>query len=635
MRCGLANVSHKRPGRRGEARSHAWTAARYCPGVDANLGTTNASPQTRTRGPNAGRLWSPDVAAVALFLILALTVTARLWLAGGSAVTAHNSHDYVLFAFFFSHAVESVAHLSNPLFTWAMNAPYGVNLMANTAFLGVTLPLVPVTALFGPGVAYTLAITLSLAGTATAWYFVLRRHVTAHRSVAFASAAFCGFAPALVGHANGHPNLAAQFMLPLIVSGVIRLRETERPVRSGIVVGLMITYQLFLNEELLLFTALACAVMVMVYAASRPAQARTEAVRFARGFSVAAGVSLLLTAYPLWFQFFGPQHYRGPFGWAASFSTDLAAYPAFATNSLAGQLGVAPSGGNPVESNAFLGLPLCLLALGAAVALWRVLVARIAAVVAAVFALSSLGDTIVVLGRSTGIPGPWRLVSSLPLFDSVIVSRLALVVVGAVGVLIAVAGDRVLSSANEAGSGASRRRLVWYAALVAALLPIAPTPLWAQVPPPVPTFFTAGTWRQFVTSGSVVPVPPDVWSDDALRWLVATQAQLRVADGYFLGPQSADSPVATFGPPSRPTSLLLLNVASTGTVPSVTPGMRQMFLDDLRFWRADALVLGPRGNREALRTAVDTLVGRGGVEVDDVWVWDVRDLVRTENPANP
>src|SRR5690606_1539900 len=142
-------------------------------------------------------------------------------------------------------------------------------------------------------------------------------------------------------HGNGHPNISAQFMLPLIISAVVRLRRADRPVRAGLLLGLMVTYQVFLNEELLLFTALACIVMAIVYVASRPAQARTEARPFLIGLGVATAVAGVLTAYPLWFQFFGPQHYRGPFVWASFYWTDLGAYTSYGGNAAAGRLGSA------------------------------------------------------------------------------------------------------------------------------------------------------------------------------------------------------------------------------------------------------------------------------------------------------
>jgi hypothetical protein len=415
----------------------------------------------------------------------------------------------------------------------------------------------------------------------------------------------------------------------------------------------------FLNEELLMFTAMACAIMVLVFVASRPAQARAAAGRFLAGVGVAVGVAAVVTAYPLWFQFLGPQHYRGPFAWAPLYWTDVAAYPAYGTNAIAGRLGSASLlNGDPGETNAFLGLPLCVFALVAAVALWRVLAARIAAVIAAVFLLLSFGSTIVYNGRSTSIPGPWRLVDTLPLFDSVITPRLALIVVPAVAVLLAVGADRLLGTAaagepGEPGVTAAapsaapaaparrddrRRRLLTWGAVAAVLLPLVPTPLRTTEPEPVPTFFTAGTWQKYIGVGTLVPVPPDGFSEATLRALVAmggattggtgyTGVRPRFVDGYFLGPSGPDEPLARYGPPERPTGTLLAQVAESGIPPEITDATRATALEDLRHWGADAVVLMPKIHDEVLRGMVDDLLGRRGEAVDGVWVWDVRDLV--------
>lgn len=565
--------------------------------------------------------WLPDGAAVAAFVALAVIVTAGLWGSGGSAATADNTRDHAQFLFFFEHAAHAVTHLHNPLFTDLMGWPYGANLMANTAVLGMAVPLIPVTLAFGPGVSYAVALTLALAGTATAWYVVLLQHVTSHRGVAFAAAALAGFSPGIVGHGNGHPNISAQFVLPLIVASVIGLVTTRRPVRSGVVLGLLITLQVFLNEELLLFTVGACVLLAIVFAISRPARARAGARAFFTGLGVAAGVALVLTAYPLWFQFFGPQHYHGPFVWAPNYWTDVAAYLSYGGNALAGRLGSASAlNGDSGETNAFLGLPLCLFAVVAAVVLWRVLAVRAAAVVAVVFVLLSLGDPIRVAGRETRIPGPWRLFADLPLFDAVITPRLALVVVPAVAVIVAAAGERMVASGDRV-----RRALAW-GALAAVLVPLVPTPLRTTEPTPVPAFITAGIWRRYVEQGTIVPVPPDPYSEATLRWLVAGGLEPHYVDGYFLGPTGPQSPVARYGPPDRPTGLLLGRIAETGEAPQVTAELRAVARADLRFWHADVLVLAPGDNEELLRSTVDALVGRRGQRVGGVWVWDVRGI---------
>lgn len=576
----------------------------------------------------ARRRW-PDALAVAVFLTLGLVVTYRLWLAGGSAAAADNLYDYHLFTFFFAHAVDVVTNLKNPFFTEAINAPLGVNMMANTSYLGMTVPLIPVTVLFGPGVSYALALTVGLAGTATTWYVFFLRHVTQHRLVAFASAAFCGFAPGVVGHGNGHPNIATQFMLPLIISGVIRLRDSSSPVRSGVVLGLMITYQLFLNEELLLLVAMACAVMVVVFVASRPRAALKSARRFLAGLGVAAGVAALLGAYPLWFQFFGPQHYRGPFVWTQYYYADLADYWHYGRNSLADTIAAVGTFDNNVqETNAFFGPPLFGLAVILGVGLWMELKARIAAVVALVFLALSLGETVTIMEAATAVPGPWRLLSELPLFDSVIVVRFALVVSAASGVLLAVAGNMIMSRTATAQPIVMRStRSVWILVVAVVLVPLTPTPLRAAVPPPVPAFFTDGGWRQFVSAGTVVPVPPSEWSLDAQQWAVATGVGIRVADGYFLGPRSASDATARFGPAERPTARLLRSVSASGQQPTITENMRSAAWDDLRFWQADILVLDRPPHAEVLRATVDELLGQTAVQHGGVWVWDVRDIV--------
>jgi hypothetical protein len=567
------------------------------------------------------RRWLPETLVLLLYLGLAFVVTAGLWLSGGSAATADNTRDHAQFLFFFEHAAHAVVDLHNPFFTPLLAAPYGVNLMANTAFLGLAVPLIPVTLTLGPGVSYALALTIGLAGTATAWYYVLRRHVTGNRVVAAVIGAFCGFFPGIVGHGNGHPNISAQFMLPLIVSAVIRLRSTPHPVRTGVVLGLMAAYQVFLNEELLLFTVAACVVMVLTYAASRPAEARAAARHFLLGLAVAVGVAGVLTAYPLWFQFFGPQHYRGPFGWAQFYGADLAIYAAYGTNSIAGRLGAAsPLNDDPGETNAFIGLPLVLFAVVIAAVLWRVLAVRIAAVVAAVFALLSLGDTIIVNGRETGVAGPWRVLSYLPLLDSVITIRLALVVVPAIGVIVAAGLDRLLSDLRGVP-----RALVWGLA-AAVLLPLVPTPLRVTQPDELPAFITAGTWREYLDDGTLVPIPPDPYSEPTLRALVTTDLQTRFVDGYFLGPTSPENPIARYGPPDRPTGLLLTEIAVTGLAPEVDDELRATAREDIRFWEADALILAPQEHFEVLRTTVSALIDREGEPRDGVWVWDVRDL---------
>lgn len=204
-------------------------------------------------------------------------------------MSSHLPTDHSWFEWLFTHGAYSVRHLENPLFTTRQNAPLGVNMMANTSLLGVTLPLAPLTMLLGPQVMYALYLGGALAATAATSYWMLSRHLVRSRAAAFLGGAFLGFAPGVVHHANGQPNFVSNFLLPLIVVRVLRLGEAGRWRRNGVVLGLLVAYQIFINEEMLLLTALACLVVVLAYAVQRPAAARAVAGRFAAGWAWPAG----------------------------------------------------------------------------------------------------------------------------------------------------------------------------------------------------------------------------------------------------------------------------------------------------------------------------------------------------------
>ena len=211
-----------------------------------------------------------DLWALISYLALAVLVLIQLWISPAGRVLSHNDDDHGFFAFVLAHGERVVFHGANPLFSDRMNVPDGVNMMANTTVLGLSVPMAPVTHWLGVGVSVVLLLTLGLAGTAFAWYWVLSRHLVEGRLAAWIGGLWCGFAPTMVSHANGHINFVSQFLVPFIVWQVLRLREPGRAVRGGVVLGLLVVLQVFINEETLLFTALTLGVFVVAWAAMAP-----------------------------------------------------------------------------------------------------------------------------------------------------------------------------------------------------------------------------------------------------------------------------------------------------------------------------------------------------------------------------
>ncbi|RGC70189.1 hypothetical protein C5N14_07150 [Micromonospora sp. MW-13] len=583
----------------------------------------------------ARRRWRPrgvDVAVVAGYLGLAVLLTGGQW--GRPDRLFHQDNDQMLFEWMLARAARAVTGPENPLHSTALNAPDGVNLMANTSVLGLGVPLTPVTLLFGTQPAFLVAVVACLAGTATAWYALLARRLVGSRVAAAVGGLVCGFAPGMVAQAGAHLHMAAQFLVPPILALVFR-PTVGRVGRRGVALGLLVAYQVFLGEEVLVFLALAAGVLALAYGLADRAAARRLAPALLGRIGVGALVAGALLAYPLWFQFAGPGHYRGmPFD-APGFRLDAASFTASARQTVLGDDRLpgllAP---NPTEENSFFGPGLLVLAVVIVVWLWRRPLVRALAVVGTLAALLSLGTTVLVDGASTGLPGPYRLVAGVPLLDLVVPARFALVCVPVLGVLVALSLDRLRSAAAPGGDGpaggpAVPVRLLWGGAVAAALLPLAPTPIRTVPAWPVPAFVADGGWRAYVPAGrTLVPVPPVTGAgvSPATFWSARTRLAFTAPGGYFIGPRAADDPTARWGAPDRPTALLLRRVAETGQVPVLTDADRRQAAVDLRHWRAAVLVQGGLRRGDPVRRTVDQLVGPGR-EIDGAWVWDVRGLV--------
>ncbi|MFF9898952.1 dolichyl-phosphate beta-glucosyltransferase [Streptomyces longispororuber] len=574
-----------------------------------------------------------DLLVAFLFLAASTALYARRWISPDHRYLPHALQDQNQWEWFFAVTARNVSHFDNPLFTTLQNAPDGVNLMANTVMLGLSVPLAPVTWAFGPAVSLNVAMTLGLAATATAWYWLLRRRLVRHRGAAATGAALAAFAPPMVSHAHAHPNFIVLFMIPLIVDRALRLCEGRHVVRDGVVLGLFATYQIFLGEEPLLLAALGMVLFTVAYAVVRRDVARAAWRPLTRGVGIGLGVCLPLVAFPLWWQFFGPQSYKSVLHGDDAGNSPLALL-SFAERSLAGDADTAAAlSMNPTEQNAFYGWPLVVLALAVVVWLWRRPVVKALAVTAVAAALLSLGPKFRIPLTDVVLPGPWALLADRPLFESVIEGRVAMVCAPVLGMLVALAIEHLLTREERAPgrTAPGRGRLVVrYAGLgvvAAALLPIVPLPLKAVDRIDVPAFVADGTWRRYVDTAAgetLVPVPlPDPGYAEALHWQTTAGLGFRLPGGYFNGPWGPDR-IGIYGAPPRNTSNLLRDIRGTGRAVRATDAWRRAVREDLRFWNAGVVVLAPQPADAALRTTLDDLLEQRGKWVDGVWIWDVR-----------
>jgi hypothetical protein len=601
-----------------------------------NVPSAVLPPTATEQVPAISRDRRVDLLAVAAALTLGIWVTSGLWLdADGRTVTV-NSSDHALFEWLLSYGAHAVVNGDNPLFAHLLNVPDGVNLAVNTSITVYAVAFAPLTYLIGPPATFVVVLTLNLVATALAWYWLLSRHLVGSPWAALVGGLFIGFAPGMVSHANAHLNWTAGWLVPLLVWRVLRLREPGRWLRNGLLLGLLVAVAFSIAAEGLFFTALACGVFLLTWAAdpARRQEARAALPTFLRGLAVTAVVALALLAYPLWLHFFGPQRFHGTGFSPRIHSEDILAYAAFPDRSLAGLLGLdwslAP---NPTEENSFFGFPLLALAAACFAVLWRRAAMsratlRALGVTAVVFTVLSWGPSLKLVGAMTPVALPYALLRPLPIFNAALPARLALVVAPVVGLLLAFAIDRL-------GTAQPRKRQpIARAAVLAALLPLFPMPLLTSEREPVPQFITSGTWREYVSPGGVltpVPLTLDV-TPDGQRWqayaLAHRQGEFGIPAGFFLGPGGPDGR-GRIGPVPRFTDAVLLHVAHTGVVPGITDADRATARADLRHWKVDAVVLADRMHgakfdihEDALLETTTKLLGPPE-RVQDVWVWRV------------
>ena len=570
---------------------------------------------------------SPGLLISLVYLLLAMFLTWKLLFHPTNSVLAGNPYDQFYFEWQITAVEHAITHLQNPLFTHAMNAPDGMNLAANPQIIGPAAVLTPITALFGATVSFALLTTFNLAATATTWRWFLRRHVVRTQTAAFAGGLFLGFSPSMMSHSLAHPNLAGQWLVPLILAGVLRLREPEQRVRHGIVLGLLITAQVFVGEELLLLTAMGVTLFLVAYVAMKPRQAIAEAADFLTAAGVAIVTAGALLAYPLTFQFFGPMSFKGiPFD-VAYYSADLKSYAVYPNLELWGDPAkldpLAPGG---TEQAALVGWALLLVVALLTVWLLRNAAVRALLIAALVLVVLSVGPTPVFDHESIkwwplGPTGVWTHLQNLPLFSSSLPVRSALAVSWIIGILLALGLDKAVLHRSQVVRG------VVFGGVIAALIPLTPRVFDTSPRQPIPRYFTSGAWKECVSPGhnTIVGVPLSDGGDRTNQtWSTAADTAFAIPQGPVMAPNSpTDKQVAWAKNNVLWTAQWLSYIYQNGggATPVVNDSIKNRVRLDLGTWRANCVVMADGAqNLAAIKNFLDQAIAPDKME-GDVVVW--------------
>ena len=491
----------------------------------------NAAPAPTT-GPESHRRSRPRAAALALigYAVLVVALFADAWFGGPNSLPG-NGGDAGLFVWDLQWIPYALTHGMNPLLTDYILYPHGANLMWNTSILVPALLVWPVTATFGPLVAYKVLMTAAVALSSWCAYLALRRYARAPG--AFIGGLLYGFSPFMMVHALGHPNLAIAVFPPLVVllMDEVLVRQRRSPWLWGGLLGTLCAGQLLTGEEILLVTVAFAVLGTAVLALHFRAVALAHLPYVVRVMAVAAAAFTVLAAFPLWVQFFGPNQVHGLLRPLDQYSNDLMSPLVPSWMQRGPMLGSSENING--ETSAYLGVPLIIL-LGYAGWRWRSRAEiRVAAVIGLVGMAMSFGGVIHRGYLPTRFRGPFVLVEHLPLLENLVPARFMLYTYLMAAIVVAMVLD-------QRGDGRPLwRRGATYATAVALLplVPALPYPHWAWTSP---AYFTSNAVQQLPPGGPVLVTP--YYGVDMMTWQATAGFRFRLANG------SAFTPGPTYGP---------------------------------------------------------------------------------------
>jgi dolichyl-phosphate beta-glucosyltransferase len=283
----------------------------------AAVRTTGADTDPGPRVERRRRVWPVLLGGGLIYLALGFILWINAWADGATTHTLCGCGDPALFLWFFQWPATALAHGHNPFFSTALFHPGGINLLAQTSVTGLSLPLVPVTWIWGPVASLNVASTLTPALTAFFAFVVIRRWAP-WTPAAFVGGLLYGFSPfVLTSLEFGHLMTAALMLLPLILAVLdeILVRQRHSALWSGVALGVLVFAQLFMSSEVLaicgLVTVICLIVLVVAAAILQPDELRRRAPHAARGLGVGLVVGGVLLAWPVWFALDGPAHLSG------------------------------------------------------------------------------------------------------------------------------------------------------------------------------------------------------------------------------------------------------------------------------------------------------------------------------------
>jgi hypothetical protein len=402
------------------------------------------------------RAWSPGsvvravvrhIGLVLLFSVPAVILWWHVWDAHPASTVSCPCFDSGQQIWFISWPAYALDHGLLPFFTSSLWTPAGVNLLNNTSAPLAGTVLAPITWLFGPIVSNNVALTLAPGLTAWSCWLACRRFVDWAPAAVLGGLLF-GYSPfAVTAVGFGHLSIALLVVPPLtlVVLHELFVRQRPQPWVVGLMLGALVCAQFMISVEVLAIMGIVVVGGVVVAALLSWSQVRAVLPYAVRALAVAAGLVVVVLAWPSWYLLAGPRHFNGaPFPgiegaangrlfhlWSAGASSIALPVPGSASGVVVGP---------PAD---FTGIGVVVLALASLVVARRRKVAWIMALVALGCVVLSWGPTLWITSTHavSGPWLPWRTLDRLPIFRNILPIRFAIFTDLATAMLIAVGLD--------------------------------------------------------------------------------------------------------------------------------------------------------------------------------------------------